>query len=136
LIGLRGRGVSQRPFTVIDKIRKHAEVSFRQKEEALQAKLKATETKLARLQTQGDGPDGRVILSDEQREAINEFRHEMLNTRQQLREVQHDQRSEIDQLHTFLTVTNIWAVPVLISIFALIIGIVRRARIRQRMIVA
>ena len=136
LISLRGRGVSQRPFTVVENIRKRAEISFRQKEEALQANLQETETKLARLQTQGDGPDGTVILSDEQKEAINAFRREMLSTRQQLREVQHDQRREIDELRTMLTVANIWAVPVVISIIALIIGMVRRARYRQRMTVA
>ena len=132
LISLRSRGVSQRPFTVIEDIRKKAELSYRQKEEDLQQKLKDTETKLARLQTTGAGADGAVILSDEQKEAINEFRRDMLGFRQQLRDVQHDQRREIDSLNTVLTAVNIWAMPILISIIALVIAVVRRSRHRQR----
>ena len=40
LIGLRGRGVSNRPFLVIEKLQKNAELLFREKELSLQNQLK------------------------------------------------------------------------------------------------
>ena len=43
LIGLRGRGVSNRPFLVVENIQKNAELSYREKELSLQNELEDTE---------------------------------------------------------------------------------------------
>jgi ABC-type uncharacterized transport system involved in gliding motility auxiliary subunit len=52
----------------------------------------------------------------------------MLNTRKQLREVQHDLRKNIEGLGTRLRIMNIGLVPVLLGIFAIVFALMRSAR--------
>jgi len=80
---LRGRGVKQRPFKVVDDIRRDAERQFREKEQSLEAKLKETQAKLAGIEQRG-GEGGNVILTDKDRETIEKFRTEMLSVRREL----------------------------------------------------
>ena len=51
LIGLRGRGVKDRPFTLVEDLRRSAEQKFRAKEEALEEKLKSAQSELQKIQT-------------------------------------------------------------------------------------
>ena len=50
VISLRSRGTSNRPFTVVNNIRRRAEAQFLREEQALQQKLTATQTRLAELE--------------------------------------------------------------------------------------
>lgn len=114
LIALRGRGVKDRPFTYVDALRRDAERRFRDKEQALEQKLKTAQEELAKLQTSGEG--GSVILSQKEREAVERFRGEMLETRRELREVKRALRQDIDTLDGWLKFTNIALVPLLIGV--------------------
>jgi ABC-type uncharacterized transport system involved in gliding motility auxiliary subunit len=131
LIGLRGRGLSYRPFDRIEEIRRDAELRFRKTEEGLTEKLRDTETRLRDLR-QGDPTEGGAVLTPEQQEAMETFSQEVISIRQQLREVQHALRKDIEALDTWLKVANIWAMPLLVSLVALVLALVRRARYRQR----
>lgn len=121
---LRGRGVKARPFTVVDNIRRDAEKRFREKEQALEAKLKDTQTKLAGVEQKGEG--GKVILSDKDRETIEKFRTELLATRRELRDVKLAMRQDIDRLDATLKFANIAAVPLLIGFGAIGLVLFRR----------
>ena len=46
LIGLRGRGVSNRPFLVVENLQKNAELLLKEKEDFLKNELEETEAKL------------------------------------------------------------------------------------------
>jgi ABC-type uncharacterized transport system involved in gliding motility auxiliary subunit len=127
LISLRSRGVSARPFELVQSIQRSAEDAFRAKERELQEKLKATETKLKDLQTKEQG-QGQVILTQEQQLAIENFRAEMLATRRELRDVQHALREDIDNLQTLLQFANIALIPVLVALIALVLGMWRMRR--------
>lgn len=124
LINLRSRGEYSRPFVVVQKIRRDAEAQFRDQERALQAKLKETETKMQELQQQRD-ESGEYLLSPEQRAEIDSFRKEQLNTRKELRAVQHDLQKNIEKLGSMLKFINVGLVPILISIFAIGISMYR-----------
>ena len=50
LIGLRSRGVSQRPFDRVNELQQQAELKFRDKERELQDTLKELENKIAQLE--------------------------------------------------------------------------------------
>ena len=129
LISLRGRGVTSRPFHTVEAIQKEAELRYRSKEQALLDKLKEVEAKLKDLQTK-EKPKGKgqaVILSAEQRAAIDRFRQQSITTRKELREVQLALRRDINRLDGLLKVINIGLVPALIVIFAIVLGLVRRA---------
>ncbi len=117
LLSLRGRGVVDRPFELVAEIRRDAERRYREKEQALTAKLKGLQDQLAKLEQVGDGEA--VILTDQDREAIERFRGEMLTVRRDLREVKRALREDIDRLDAWLKFANIGAVPLLLGAGAL-----------------
>jgi len=117
LISLRSRGEFSRPFTRVETIRRAAEAEFRDREKQLQDKLKQTEQRIQDLQ-QKTG-DSEVILSAEQNQEIDKFRREMLNTRKELRSVQHELQKNIERLGTELKFIDIALMPLLIMILAI-----------------
>jgi ABC-type uncharacterized transport system involved in gliding motility auxiliary subunit len=127
LISLRGRGVTDRPFELVNRIRRDAERRFREKEQALTAKLKDVQEQLAKLEKAGEGDS--VILSDKDRQAIEKFRSEMLTVRRELRDVKLALRQDIDRLEGWLKFANIGAVPLLIGIGGLGWAAWRRRRV-------
>jgi ABC-type uncharacterized transport system involved in gliding motility auxiliary subunit len=115
LIGLRGRGISNRPFTLVEDIRRDAERRYRAEEQRLQDELKSLETQLNSVQ-RGDGDGGDVLLTAENRAALERFRAQMLSVRKELRNVQHALRRDIDTLEARVKFLNIAAVPLLLGI--------------------
>jgi gliding motility-associatede transport system auxiliary component len=135
LMTLRSRGISSRPFELVQDIQRDAEQRYSAKEKALQDKLKETEAKIkdARVvkEGQGQGQAG-IVLTSEQTQAVDNFRAELVRTRQQLREVQLALRQDIDRLKFRLEFFNIALVPILVGIAALVLGIVRLRRRSRR----
>lgn len=129
LISLRSRGQYARPFEVVQRIQREAEAQFRDREQALQDKLAEAERKLAELQSEDAG--GEMLLTPEQREAIDRFRLEQVKTRKELRAVQHDLRRNIERLGSLLTFLNTALVPLLVAVFAIGFSIYN-ARHRRR----
>ncbi|WP_207486072.1 GldG family protein [Arenibaculum pallidiluteum] len=129
LVGLRGRGLSHRPFERVQAIEAEAERRYRATEQELTAKLKETEEKLANLARDGGAGD-QTILTEEQQAAIESFRAEMLETRAQLRDVQHALRRDIEDLETRLAALNIGAVPAAVALAALAAALWRPWRSR------
>src|SRR5262249_39594225 len=130
---LRTRGQSARPFTLVDDIQRDAELQYREKERQLTDKLKDTESKLTELQGGGQGQGGeaaggRAILSAEQQQAIDQCRTELVSTRRELRDVQHELRRNIDNLDMLLKFVNIGLMPILIGLAAIVVGVVRSRR--------
>jgi ABC-type uncharacterized transport system involved in gliding motility auxiliary subunit len=115
LISVRSRAGYSRPFTLLRVLQQEAEQQFRQKEQALQEHLKATERKIQELQNQK--PEGNtMILSAEQQEAMGKFRKELLQVRKELRSVQHELSKNIESVEGWVKFINIGLVPLLIGI--------------------
>lgn len=133
LMTLRSRGVSSRPFELVQDIQRDAEQRYSAKEKELQEKLKDTEAKLkdARVVKEEQGKAG-IVLTSEQTQAVDNFRAELVRTRQQLRDVQLALRQDIDGLKFRLEFFNIALVPILVGIVALVLGIVRLRRRSRR----
>jgi len=130
LISLRSRGLSIRPFYRIRDLATAAEEKYRSTEQTLSAKLKDLQKKISGLKT-GDKADTNIVLTSEQTEAFQTFRIEMLGVRKKLREVQHNLRKDIENLDTTLKILNIWTVPVIVTVLAGILAIIRRRRYNQ-----
>jgi ABC-type uncharacterized transport system involved in gliding motility auxiliary subunit len=113
LISLRARGVADRPFDLVNELRRDAEQRFHQSEQALRARLKDLQSKLGALK-KGEGDE--IILSVQQKKEIEGFEKDRLFVRRQLREVQRELRKDIDRLDGMLKFLNIAAVPLLIGI--------------------
>ncbi|MCC7274626.1 MAG: Gldg family protein [Alphaproteobacteria bacterium] len=131
LIGLRSRGTSSRPFEVVDELQRDAESQFRAKEKELQDKLKDVEKKLADIRNQGQGQGAQVILTAEQQRSIDQFRTEMVATRKELRDVQLALRKDIDRLQGWVQFLNIGLIPIVVAVFAILLGLWRRSRRRR-----
>ncbi len=126
LADLRGRGIKQRPFTLVQNIRQKAETKYRQREQALNTKLEETQKKLDEIQSRAQ--DGKVILSDEDKQAILGFRSEFVSIRKDLREVQKALRRDIERLGLWVKAINIAGVPALIGLAGIGIALSRRRR--------
>ncbi|MBV9735337.1 MAG: Gldg family protein [Acidisphaera sp.] len=143
LIGLRSRGDSIRPFTLVDDIQHRAEARFRRTEETLQTHLKDTEQQLQSLRQgegqgagqaagEGAGQQGsaaaEAMLTPEQQSAIEAARREIVDTRQKLRSVQRDLNRDIDRLETELRLFDIVLVPAMLTLLAIGLGVARSRR--------
>ena len=130
LISLRSRGISARPFLVVEELRRKAETSYRKTEQKLQNELKGTEEKLRDLQRSAslEMQEGAPILSKEQAETLKVFREQIINIRKRLRDVQRDLRLEIEQLGLILKIYNIWFMPMLVAIVSIVVFILRRRK--------
>jgi ABC-type uncharacterized transport system involved in gliding motility auxiliary subunit len=126
LLGLRGRGLSIRPFEVINEMQRDADNRFRATEQELQNRIEETETKMTKLQQEEQATG--VLLTAEQQAEIDDFRAEMLQLRRELRDVQHSLRQDVETLQSNIRIINIWAIPVLVAIVAVVLALVRRMR--------
>lgn len=117
LIALRGRGIKDRTFTLVESLRRDAERQYREKEQALTERLKSVEQELEKLQSAAAA--GNVIVSDKERETIEGFRNQMVETRRELRQVKLALRQNIDSLDGWLKFANIALVPLLIAVVGL-----------------
>lgn len=131
LLDLRGRGISKRPFDVVDTIRREAEARFLAEEQRLQDQLSSTEDRIAQLESQN--PDGGAVLSSDQEAEIDRFRDQLLETRKALRGVQRGLRQDIDRLGNWLAAVNIALMPLLIIAFALFRVVLRRRNAASRL---
>ena len=132
LADLRGRGVSWRPFDRIAAIEKAAENKYRAKEQELTKQLQETETKLRELAS-SEGAAKDAPLSAEGVAAIEQFRAQMLGTRAQLRNVQHDLRRDVQRLTSWIITANVGLIPSIVAVLALAFALRRpRRRVPQR----
>lgn len=126
LISLRGRGLSVRPFQVVDQMAQDAEQKFRSKEQELLTKIEEAQSNIQKLQ--GDEQQSGVILTADQQGEIENFRAEMIGLRQELRGVQRSLHQDVEALATKLKFINIWAVPLVIALFAIGLALFRQMR--------
>ncbi len=114
LIALRGRGIKERTFTLVENLRRDAERQFREKEEALTAKLRSVEEELQKLQTAA--ATNNTMASEQEKAAIEGFTSQMIETRRELRKVKLALSQSIDSLDGWLKFANIALVPLLIAV--------------------
>ena len=114
LISIRNRGSFSRPFTLVRATQQAADKLFRQKEQALQQRLQSTERKIQELQSKKEDQTT-LILSAEQQAALNEFQQQLVATRKELRNVQHELRNDMEDLEGMVKFLNIGLLPLVIA---------------------
>ncbi len=127
LISIRSRGGHARPFTLLDDVRREAEMQFRQKEQQLMAELDNTELRLVELQQQKSTDDA-LILSDEQGRELDRFLQQKVNIRKDLRDVRHDLREDIENIESWIRFVNIGLMPLIVGMGGLFFGASRVSR--------
>ena len=127
LIGVRSRGASDRPFTVVNELEAEATKKWQAREAAFQEELQQTQQRLSALQKEKKGGE-RFILSKEQQDEIVKLRKSQAETSKQLKNVRKELTADIDSLGLRLKIINIALVPVLVVLFGLLRGYLRRKR--------
>jgi len=133
LIDIRSRGSYLKPFTVVEDLRRAAEVKFREKEQQLIARLERAEKSLRELETEKQGDDA-PVLSVEQRQELIDFRKERLQIRKELREVRRALRSDIERLESTVKFANVAMMPMLIALIGIIVAGMRLRRRRRSLL--
>ncbi|HEX7776948.1 MAG TPA: Gldg family protein, partial [Parvibaculum sp.] len=128
LISLRARERADRPFVVVDNLRRDAERHFLAEQERLKAKIADTEQKLTALQTGGTDATSDPQAQDE----IAQSRSELLKSRKALRDVQRNLRRNIDSLATTVRFINVALMPLLVAFLALGLAVIRYRRRKAR----
>lgn len=132
LISVRNRGSFSRPFTLVRAIQQEAEAQFRQKEQALQQRLKDTERKIQDLQSRKEDQTT-IILSAEQEAALDGFRQQLVATRKELRSVQHELQKNIETLENVVKFLNIGFMPLVIAVGGVVLSAYNmRRRVRGK----
>lgn len=128
LIGLRGRGIDDRPFEVVENLQVAAEQRYRETERGLAQELDQLEQRINQIEAAAGGS---VVLSVEDRAMVENFRQRASDVRRELREVKLALRRDIDNLDRTLRVINIGGIPALFAVVGLaVVGWRRRPRRR------
>jgi ABC-type uncharacterized transport system involved in gliding motility auxiliary subunit len=133
LVDLRSRGTSVRPFELVENIQRAADDRYAAEQQSLERKLKETQGKLRELTgSSGDQNNASAPLSADQSKTIEEFRGDLLKTRQQLRSVRAALREDIEDLKAVFEFFDIALIPIIVAAVALVVGALRLKRRRRR----
>ena len=82
------------------------------------------------LRTGEAGGEGKheAVITPEQRAAIDAARTDIVNTRKQLRDVQLRLNRDISALEMWLRIVNIVLVPAILTVVAIVLALIQRAR--------
>ena len=131
LIGSRSRSAIRRPFTVVQKMEAEFNQKVGTKIEEFQEKQKAAQQKLSELQAQ-KSRGSELYLSPEQEAEIRKLRKEQVEYSKLIREQEKDLRRQKDKLAGNITLLNVAAMPLLVTLFGLGLFIQRRRSTRAR----
>jgi uncharacterized HAD superfamily protein len=127
LIGIRCRGTLNRPFTRVLAIQAEAQSRWMEQEQRLEEKLQASQRRIDELQRQKDEKQ-RFIMSPEQARELEKIRAEVLNTKQELKQVRRSLREDIESLGMKVKAINILLVPAVVIVAGILFAAFRRMK--------
>ena len=130
LAGLRGRGSPDRPFTVVDDLRKASQNKLRAKQLELAKELEDLQKKIDEARTQSK--DGETVLTEAQQETLRGYLAKFITVRQEQRSVLAGLRADVDALEARTKFYNIALIPLMIAVLAILVAIWRARRRRRR----
>jgi ABC-2 type transport system permease protein len=120
LVSLRARAPSLREMDLLKRMEADAQRMMERRQSELQTELQETEARLAQLQAGGRGSGfftgdlGAELTADERAE-IERAQTRVGEVRDQLRSIERDLRSNINQLEALVVFINVWLAPLLIA---------------------
>jgi ABC-type uncharacterized transport system involved in gliding motility auxiliary subunit len=127
MISIRCRPAVKRPFERVKNLVSEAEKKFKSKIMELKRQLSKTQRKLNDLQKRKSASQ-QMILSPEQKKEIKKFKKEQIQVRKELKNLQKQFRSDLDRLENELKWLNIALMPLLVGIFGIIFGLIRKLK--------
>jgi len=115
LVGARSRASIRRPFTVVQKMEAEARERFQSEIQRLEKEQQDAQTKLSEIQIKKEGNTAKVILTPEQKQAIENLRKQQVQANKQLRTTQKNLRQGVESLQNKLKWVNIALMPLLVT---------------------
>lgn len=132
LINIRTRSSAHRPFKVVQEIRRLAELKTQAERAAFKKDYDETNRRLVDLErAKGSGNGQALIYSPEQKAEIEKLRSKLATTSKSIRELEKQQKRDVNQLEKLLMWSNIALVPLIIAHFGLVLAWLRRWRVRR-----
>jgi len=131
LIEVRSRTPSLRPMSRVERLREAAETRYVEIQEALELEIAEAEERLDSLTGSGRASAFLSASGAEERAEAERLRHQIAETRAELRAVERDFRRDIDALNASLQFWTIGVPPLLVILLG-IAGAVLRRRGRAR----
>lgn len=131
LIGARSRASIRRPFTLIREMEAAAESTTQDKQQELQAKLKAAQERLAKIASDRNNSRD-VRLAPELEAEEKKFREEVTETNRQIRDLYKDLKRDKDALSARIIALNLMGMPGIVLLAGLAVAFSRRRSSRAR----
>ncbi|UCD51319.1 MAG: Gldg family protein, partial [Phycisphaerales bacterium] len=131
LISIRSRGNFKRPFTVVDKIEQEAERETAEDIALINAQIEGFNQELQQLVAGAKGEEAQEVIGSTIIQKKRDLELKIREAERQLREVKAERRERIEQLGNSLRKLNMAAVPGVIMVIAVVLGIWRGARRRH-----
>ncbi|OHB66709.1 MAG: hypothetical protein A2Y76_08990 [Planctomycetes bacterium RBG_13_60_9] len=130
LISIRSRGNFKRPFVVVDKIEQEAEKETANEMAVINAQIEGFNQELQTLVASAK-EDQQEVLGSTIVQKKREVELKIHEAQRQLREIKEKRRERTDQLGNTLEVINMAAVPGVVMVVAVILGVWRSVRRRH-----
>jgi len=131
LIAIRSRGNFKRPFTVVDKIEQEADRASADEVALVNAQIDGFNQKLQELVSSAKGEDDQKILGSDIVKNKRKLELDIRDAQKRLRAIKEKSAVQVDKLGNKLEMVNVAAVPGVILLVAVVLGIWRSVRRRQ-----
>ncbi len=131
LIAIRSRGNFKRPFVVVDKIEQEAERATADEVALVNAQIDGFNQKLQELVSSAKGEDEQKILGSDIVQTKRKLEMDIRNAQKRLRGIKEKSQVQTDRLGNKLKMVNMTAVPGVIMLVAVVLGVWRSVRRRQ-----
>ncbi len=131
LISIRSRGNFKRPFVVVDKIEQQAEKQTADEVALINAQIEGFNQELQKLVSSDQEQDKQEVLGNAIVQKKRDVELKIREAQRQLREIKAKQRERTDQLAQRLEVLNMAAVPGVVMLVAVGLGLWRSVRRRH-----
>ncbi len=125
LISIRGRAVSVRPFTRLQALRTRAAAAYREHKLALEQQLNAVQRQVLSIEHAGSSL---TTALQAQRPRLAELNRNKEEIRRQLRRIERHLNARIQNLQANIMLIDSVLIPVLLSLLALLVALVRSWR--------
>lgn len=122
LLQVRSRASTNRPFTKMDELREEVEKDFRPSIAQKQSELDKLAQEMGPLQVK----NGQIMIDPAQIKKIKEMEAKQKQIQKEIREIEKDQKKQIDFTENIITLLNIFGVPLLVIAIGLTLAIRRR----------
>ncbi len=131
LISIRSRGNFKRPFVVVDEIEQEAEKETAHEIDEVNAQIAGFNTELQNLVASAKEQDQQEFLGNTVVQKKRDLETKIREAERQLREIKAKRRERTDRLGNRLEIVNMAAIPGVIMVVAVVLGIWRSARRRH-----